>query len=301
MKFFYKPFFFFLPIGLIASILTFPCLTYAQATDQRVINLLEKKCDAKEFIYCVELASRYLKGDFVRKDVTKSVELYQKACDGGLAGSCAILGMFYEDGTNGVIENKSKAIQFYQKACDGGDGNSCSNLGEMYEEGSGVRKNSSKALLAYEKACRFKYEEGCIKYKNLKKNNPQSAQSLDSCKKVGEARFNSAVAERCSGTWNIYASIPNGGVWYSDKMGKDPVAKQINNQAKKVEERLRGCGLVVHISLSNWFDSFTSNLVVVHSSPHPSAVEAAEELKRMKQCGIDGYSKKSEYRVVGRD
>jgi hypothetical protein len=78
MKFFYKPFFFFLPIGLIASILTFPCLTYAQATDQRVINLLEKKCDAKEFIYCVELASRYLKGDFVRKDVTKSVELYQK-------------------------------------------------------------------------------------------------------------------------------------------------------------------------------------------------------------------------------
>ena len=132
-------------------------------------------------------------------------------------------------------------------------------------------------------------------------NNPQSAQSLDSCRKVGEARFNSAVAERCSGTWNIYASIPNGGVWYSDKMGNDPAAKQINNQANKVEERLRGCGLVVHISLSNWFDSFTSNLVVVHSSPHPSAVEAAEELKRMKQCGIDGYSKKSEYQVVGRD
>ena len=131
--------------------------------------------------------------------------------------------------------------------------------------------------------------------------NYPSSQTSEPCKKVGEARFNSAVAEKCSGTWNVYASIPNGGVWYSDKMGNDPEAKQINSQAKKVEERLQGCGLVVHISLSNWFDSFTSNLVVVHSSPHPSAVEAAEELKRMKQCGIDGYSKKSDYRVAGRD
>ena len=170
MNFLHKFFCYFLHIGLVTSIWTFPCVTYAQQTDQRVINLLEKKCDAKEFVYCVDLAIRYANGDLVRKDLSKSVQLFQRACDGGLADSCGMLGMFYEDGTNGVLENKSKAIQFYQKACDGGVGNSCSNLGEMYEEGSGVRKNSAKALLVYEKACSFKYEEGCTKYKNLKKS-----------------------------------------------------------------------------------------------------------------------------------
>jgi len=125
--------------------------------------------------------------------------------------------------------------------------------------------------------------------------------SVDPCLMTGEGRFKSGVTGRCGGVWNIYASIPNGDVWYADKMGADPVAKRSDKEAKRMQERVRSCGIEVHISLSRWFDSFSPNLVVVHSSPHPSAVEATEELRRMKVCRIEGYSKKSDYSFAGSD
>lgn len=125
--------------------------------------------------------------------------------------------------------------------------------------------------------------------------------ATDPCRLKGESRFKSALAQKCGGVWNIYASLPKGDIWYSDKMGKDPFAMDIDRKAKKIQETLRNCGVSAHISLSNWFDDFTPNLVVVHSAPHLSSIEAAEELNRMKICNIKGYSKKSEYAVAGRD
>lgn len=121
------------------------------------------------------------------------------------------------------------------------------------------------------------------------------------CRQVGEARFVSPTPGRCAGTWNIYASIAGGWTWYSDKMGTDPAARRLDQEAARMQERLRRCGLVAHVSLSNWFDTFRPDLVVVHSNPHPGKAEAAAELRQAKQCGIDGYSKASPYQFSGRD
>ena len=56
----------------------------------------------------------YDKGDY-----QKAAQLYQKACDSGVAGGCNSLGFLYGEG-KGVNRDYQKAAQLYQKTCDGG-------------------------------------------------------------------------------------------------------------------------------------------------------------------------------------
>lgn len=121
------------------------------------------------------------------------------------------------------------------------------------------------------------------------------------CAAVGEGRFVSARPDQCGGVWNIYASLPDGYSWYADKMGDDPAARRTDARAARVRVQLLSCGVRAEISLSDWFDSFTPGLVVVHSPPYATAAIAQGDLQRAKACGITGYSKPSRLRIVGRD
>ena len=121
------------------------------------------------------------------------------------------------------------------------------------------------------------------------------------CAEVGEGRFASAQSDACGGVWNIYASIAGGSVWYEDKMGLDPQAQRLNQQAEKIQSALSACGIQAEISLSDWFDSFTPDLVVVHSHPYASKSAANAELSRAEACGIKGYAKASRLQIAGRD
>lgn len=58
-------------------------------------------------------------------------------------------------------------IDELQKACDGGDAAGCALLGVRYEEGEGVKQNKSKAKELYGKACDMKLQLGCEEYKRL--------------------------------------------------------------------------------------------------------------------------------------
>ena len=77
----------------------------------------------------------YDKGDY-----QKAAELYQKACDSGVAGGCYNLGLLYDEG-QGVNQDYQKAAQLFQKACDGGGALGCSNLGVLYVNGQGVNQD----------------------------------------------------------------------------------------------------------------------------------------------------------------
>ena len=118
--------------------------------------------------------------------------------------------------------------------------------------------------------------------------------SNDNCREQGEP-FSSALANICGGTWNIYASISGGYTWFSNENDRDSV--NINAQAERKREELRRCGIESYISLSDNFDEFTQDLVVVHSAPHSSNRVAAAELSRAGACGLQGYSKDSRYQV----
>jgi hypothetical protein len=128
----------------------------------------------------------------------------------------------------------------------------------------------------------------------------------DACANAGDARFTSPNARRCEGFWNVYASIPQGDVWwFENKNGDDPKAAaiqdRIERQADAVKRTLRRCGVASYVSLSDWFDTFHGDLVVVHSKPYASRAAAAAELAAAARCGVSGYTKFSPFQVVGRD
>ena len=71
----------------------------------------------------------YDKGDY-----QKAAQLYQKACNSGVAEGCAILGILYQDG-KGVKQNFSTAKQYYGKACDLGFQSVCDIYRKLNEKG----------------------------------------------------------------------------------------------------------------------------------------------------------------------
>ena len=57
-----------------------------------------------------------------------------------------------EETTEKRKKDFSKAVQLFKKACDGGHMLGCHNLGVMYQKGNGVKKNEQKAAELYKKA-----------------------------------------------------------------------------------------------------------------------------------------------------
>jgi hypothetical protein len=134
----------------------------------------------------------------------------------------------------------------------------------------------------------------------------QTSQLVDPCAAVGEGRFRSANASGCEGFWNIFASIPQGDVWwFENKNGDDAksaaIQARIDREAEAVRAKLDRCGIASYVTLSDWFDNLRGDLVVVHSKPHPSTKDAATELAKARACGINGYTKFSPYQITGRD
>jgi len=122
---------------------------------------LQKSCEIGNLKDCNTLGIMYIKGDGVKKDPTKALELFKKSCDGSYALGCGNLGVIYDDG-HGVNKDKSKAIEIFKKACDGGDIDRCGSLGVMYEKGDVVTQDKTKALEFFIKACNGGNVDLCV-------------------------------------------------------------------------------------------------------------------------------------------
>jgi hypothetical protein len=108
---------------------------------------------------------------------------------------------------------------------------------------------------------------------------PRAEARTGACEELGETRFEVAYGSTCGGYWNIYASLPT----------------SEHRKALSKQSDLANCGVLGHISLSDHFSSFTPDLKVVHSSPHPTLEQARAELARAQRCGIEGYTKQATY------
>lgn len=130
------------------------------ADDQATIAALQKKCDAKDWAACDELASNYLYGFDVAKDADKAAALYQRACSGGFANACAALGLMLDSGSD-VGEDQARANALYRQACDANDADGCHYLAGSYNEGDGVPKDAPRAVALYRKACDLGSGDAC--------------------------------------------------------------------------------------------------------------------------------------------
>ena len=73
--------------------------------------------------------------------------------------------MYYKG--KGVKQDFFQAVDFFRKACDGGDAGGCNLLGFAYQLGQGVKQSDTDALTYFGKACDLKEEAGCESYARL--------------------------------------------------------------------------------------------------------------------------------------
>ena len=101
---------------------------------------IDQQSDCKDANECFRIAGMYYVGQGVSQDYQKSALLYRKACDGGSALGCGLLGFQYYSG-QGVVQDNVKAAEFNVIACGSGFSIGCYVLGNQYYQGLGVTQD----------------------------------------------------------------------------------------------------------------------------------------------------------------
>ncbi|MGX2983188.1 hypothetical protein [Helicobacter sp. 23-1045] len=97
------------------------------------MDILLKKCEAKDGESCYKIAYHYADGDsprFFKSDNAKKEAYLAKGCDYGFAQSCYILALINYDNfykSQGIKQNeaKLKSKKLLKKACDLGHSRAC--------------------------------------------------------------------------------------------------------------------------------------------------------------------------------
>ena len=107
------------------------CRTPAPEEDSKVIAMIQKRADAGDPVAIWHLGTQYEYGDYgLEKDVTRAVELYERAAELGVKEAHHNLGVLYHEGKK-VAKDTDKAINHYEAAAICGDVSSRFNLGQM--------------------------------------------------------------------------------------------------------------------------------------------------------------------------
>jgi hypothetical protein len=85
---------------------------------------LEKSCQDGDGEKCFRLASRYLLGDSVRKDIRRGAGYFEKGCRSGDLNSCTALGTLFSLG-EGVARDRSLARALWSYACKNRNQKAC--------------------------------------------------------------------------------------------------------------------------------------------------------------------------------
>ena len=105
------------------------CRTPLPEDDSQILGMIQKRADAGDPMAIYYLGQQY---DFGRlgleKDVTRAVELYERAAELGLKDSHYNLGCLYDKGTE-VQKDTARAIRHYEAAAMSGQVNARFNLG----------------------------------------------------------------------------------------------------------------------------------------------------------------------------
>jgi hypothetical protein len=101
-----------------------------------------------------------------QKRYVEASPLFYKACIGGRADACSVLGGMYNRGW-GVEQDYSKSAAFLLKSCNGGDAYGCSSLGNCYRLGLGVEKDINQARELLTKGCNMDIQWSCDRLTEL--------------------------------------------------------------------------------------------------------------------------------------
>lgn len=150
---------------------------YQKGDYTKSISLYNKACNENDLRSCINLGNMYTAGNGTQKDYSKAFTMYKKACDKNEPLGCSNLGTLYEDG-NGIAQNKITASQLYEKGCLLSYAPACGNLALLYLNGSGVAQNKNKAKAYFQKACNLGDVEACNSEKVTMKEYDQQGREI---------------------------------------------------------------------------------------------------------------------------
>lgn len=136
----------------------------------RAVKSFTSACDGSASgIYsgpaCHELANLHLKGNSVRKDASRGVELLHRGCNRSSRRACRDLGDILLEGSL-VSKDVSAAVAAYSNACEGKDKDTkgCMQLGLLYSRGEQVKRDIPAAAKYLTGGCTFPNQIGTACY-----------------------------------------------------------------------------------------------------------------------------------------
>ena len=105
------------------------CRTPTPEEDSQILAMIQKRVDAGDPVAIWDLGNKYRLGELgLEKDVTRAVELYERAAELGVTDAHFNLGIMYDLGTD-VAKDMDQAINHYEAAAMFGDAHARFNLG----------------------------------------------------------------------------------------------------------------------------------------------------------------------------
>ena len=98
------------------------------------------------------VARLYEQGIGLEKSHEKAIEFLEKSADNGNYPAEFDLGVLYNDGKGGLVQDKAQACKLFEKAADQGHTMAMHNTGYCYQSGVGAKKDLDKAIHYYSKA-----------------------------------------------------------------------------------------------------------------------------------------------------
>ena len=125
-----------------------------QKNEKKAIEIYRGDCFVNNPESCLALGYLYYTGKSksLKKDLYKSFEFYDKACNLGLAVGCSGAGVAKYKG-EGVEKNLKDAVIYWEKGASMKEFNSMCNLGYFYMKGIEVNLDKKKAKELYQGAC----------------------------------------------------------------------------------------------------------------------------------------------------
>ena len=126
----------------------------------------EKACDFGHAQSCFDVGQSYENGTTTKKDITKSLSYYEKACKLDDGTSCAALATMYVTGQNNVKQDLKKSAEYAHKGCELNNSTACYAEGLVYA----TQKENQTALKSFKKACDLDLAEACNTFINMTHN-----------------------------------------------------------------------------------------------------------------------------------
>jgi len=136
-------------------------LGHLEDAPQRGLAFFRHGCDLGETDACYNGAIMVDEGMGVPKDRPLAARLYDAACAGDDAESCAAASYLFLVGKKGVDRDEAHALELAEKACALDAAWGCHLAGVIYMDGLGLERDYAEATVRFARACVLEFEYAC--------------------------------------------------------------------------------------------------------------------------------------------